>query len=323
MDMADGLGGGELQETLYNIYDEITGIVTDGSLTDEEAEQKYQELMANPAIGGVVYVQGDLYDENSENGEWNYSQMCSLYPLVMTEEGKFEGSVTLQDRSRRTNANQRAGMYFRRINTIFRCADANRNFVTPSSQHFNIAEGGADFQALNGTYNIVLDLNNMTVDFELQDDYNWANAVFVSGTLNNRQGSLMRWKNDEQVPLQHVGNGKYVGVVDLVNDNSNPYCSFGIIACRSTEEMVNYSTTGRSSWTEARYGSEVQYLEIKSGQECANLVRGLDRTWHISPAGKYLIEFDMSQYCVFSVARKPYCPTRRITECGYSFRVPS
>lgn len=295
MDMADGLSEGELQETLYGIYDEIIEIVTDGSLTDEEAEQKYQELMANHAIGGVIYVQGDLYDENSENGEWGYSQMCSLYPLVMTEEGKFEGSVTLQDRSRRTNANQRAGMYFRRINTIYRCADANRNFITPSTQHFNIAEGGADFQALNGTYNIVLDLNNMTVDFELQDDYNWANAVFVSGTLNNRQGSLMRWKNDEQVPLQHVGNGKYAGVVDLVNDNSNPYCSFGIIACRSTEEMVNYSTTGRSSWTEARYGSEDQFLEIKSGQEYGNLVRGLDRTWRISPAGKYLIEFDMDK----------------------------
>ena len=116
----------------------------------------------------------------------------------------------------------------------------------------------------------------------------------MTGTLNNRQGSLMRWKNDEQVPLQHVGNGKYVGVVDLVNDNSNPFCSFGIMACRSIEDMVNYSTTTRGSWTEARYGSETQYLEINSGEEVTDLVRGLDRTWRISPAGKYLIEFDMN-----------------------------
>ncbi|MBO4550607.1 MAG: dockerin type I repeat-containing protein, partial [Bacteroidaceae bacterium] len=135
--------------------------------------------------------------------------------------------------------------------------------------------------------------DNMTVDFDLQDENNWDNAVFVTGTLNTRQGSLMRWKNDEQVPLQHMGGGKYVGVVDLVNDNSNPYCSFGIMACRSTADMVNYSTTTRSSWTEARYGSETQYLEIASGQEVTDLVRGLDRTWRISPAGKYLIEFDM------------------------------
>lgn len=292
-DMADGLQEGKLKEDLYAVYEDIQEIVGNGSLTDEEVEQKIAELMANPIIGGVVYVQGDLYDENSENGEWNYSQMCSLYPLQMNAEGKFVGSVTLQDRSRRANNYQRAGLYFRRINTIYKAPDGTRSFITPSRQHFDVQEGGSDFQALNGTYNVVLDLDNMTVDFDQQDDYNWDNAVFVTGTLNNRQGSLMRWKNDEQVPLQHLGGGKYVGVVDLVNDNSNPFCSFGIMACRSTEEMVNYSTTTRSSWTEARYGSETQYLEITSGEEVTDLVRGLDRTWRISPAGKYLIEFDM------------------------------
>ncbi len=294
-DMADGLEGGELQDEMYAIYEELVGIVLDGSLTDEEAEQKIAEMMQNPAIGGVVYVQGDLYDENSENGEWSYNQMCSLYPLQMNEEGKFVGYAVLQDRSRRTNADQRAGLYFRRINTIYKCADANRSFITPSRQHFDVQEGGSDFQALNGSYYIELDLENMTASFDLIGEYKWDNAVFVTGTLNNRQGTLMRWKNDEQVPLQHVGNGKYVGVVDLVNDNSNPYCSFGIMACRSIQDMVNYSTTARASWTEARYGSETQYLEIQSGQEVTDLVRGLDRTWRISPAGKYLIEFDMDK----------------------------
>lgn len=294
-DMADGLEPGGLQDEMYGIYDELVPIVVNGTLTDQEAEQKIAELMTNPVIGGVVYVQGDLYDENSENGEWKYAQMCSLYPLTLNAEGKFEGTVTLQDRSRRTNADQRAGLYFRRINTIYKSADANRNFITPGRQHFDVQEGGSDFQALNGTYNIVLDLDAMTVDFDLQDEYMWDNAVFVTGTLNNRQGSLMRWKNDEQVPLQHVGGGKYVGVVDLVNDNSNSFCSFGIMACRSTDEMANFSQTTRNSWTEARYGSETQYLEISSGQEVTDLVRGLDRTWRISPAGKYLIEFDMDK----------------------------
>ena len=294
-DMADGLEDGELKEDMYTVYDELQAIVVSGSLTDEKAEQKIAELMTNPIIGGVVYVQGDLYDENSENGEWPYNKMCSLYPLTINADGKFVGSVTLQDRSRRTNGYQRAGVFFRRINTIYKSANTNRSFITPGRQHFDVQEGGSDFQALNGTYNIVLDLDNMTVDFDLQDEYNWDNAVFVTGTLNNRQGSLMRWKNDEQVPLQHVGGGKYVGVVDLVNDNSNPYCSFGIMACRSTADMVNYSTTTRGNWTSARYGSEEQYLEITSGQEVTDLVRDLDRTWRISPAGKYLIEFDMDK----------------------------
>ena len=292
-DMIDGLEPGDLQDELATIYEELEGIVVEGSLTDEEAEQKIAELMTNPAIGGVVYVQGDLYDENSADGAWPYSQMCSLYPLQLNSEGKFVGTVTLQDRSRRANGYQRAGLYFRRINTIYKSTDGTRSFITPSRHSFDVQEGGSDFQALNGTYDIVLDLDQMTVDFNQVDEYNWGNAVFVTGTLNNRQGSLMRWKNDEQVPLQHVGNGKYVGVVDLVNDNSNPFCSFGIMACRSIEDMVNYSQTGRGSWTEARYGSETQYLEINSGEEVTDLVRGLDRTWRISPAGKYLIEFDM------------------------------
>ncbi len=294
-DMAEGLEGGQLQDDMYAIYDELEPAIVDGALTDEQAEQKIADLMENPIIGGVVYVQGDLYDENSMNGEWQYNQMCSLYPLVKNADGKFVGTVTLQDRSRRTNADQRAGLYFRRINTIYKSANPNRNFITPGRQHFDVQEGGSDFQALNGTYNIVLDLDAMTVDFDLQDEYMWDNAVFVTGTLNNRQGSLMRWKNDEQVPLQHVGGGKYVGVVDLVNDNSNSFSSFGIMACRSTDEMVNFSQTTRGSWTEARYGSEEQYLEIKSGEEVTDLVRGLDRTWRISPAGKYLIEFDMDK----------------------------
>ena len=293
-DMIDGLEPGDLQDELATIYEELEGIVVEGSLTDEEAEQKIAELMTNPAIGGVVYVQGDLYDENSADGAWPYGQMCSLYPLQLNSEGKFVGTVTLQDRSRRANGYQRAGLYFRRINTIYKSTDGTRSFITPSRHSFDVQEGGSDFQALNGTYDIVLDLDNMTVDFNQVDEYNWGNAVFVTGTLNNRQGSLMRWKNDEQVPLQHVGNGKYVGVVDLVNDNSNPFCSFGIMACRSIEDMVNYSQTGRGSWTEARYGSETQYLEINSGEEVTDLVRGLDRTWRISPAGKYLIEFDMN-----------------------------
>lgn len=294
-DMADGLDAGELRDEMLRVYNELEPIIAEGTLTDEEAEQKITELMTNPAIGGVVYVQGDLYDENSENSEWPYNIMCPLYPLKLNSEGKFVGSVTLQDRSHRANGFQRAGLFFRRINTIYKCANENRSFITPGRQHFDVREGGSDFQALNGTYNIVLDLDNMTVDFDLQDDYNWPNAVFVSGTLNNRQGSLMRWKNDEQVPLQHLGGGKYAGVVDLVNDNSNPYCSFGILACRSIEEMVNYSQTVRSSWTSARYGSEEQYLELQSGQEVGDLVRDLDRTWRISPAGKYLIEFDMDK----------------------------
>lgn len=293
-DMGDGLENGDLRTYMNNLYSELSTIIVEGSLTDEQVTERINSLMADPLFGGVIYVQGDLYDENSENGEWDYNRMCALYPLYQNAEGKWVGSVTLQDRSRRIQGYQRAGFYFRRINTIYKCNDANRNFVTPAIHTFSIQEGGTDLQALNGTYNIVLDLEAGTVDCQLQDKYNWDNQVYVTGTLTNRSGATDRWKNNEHWPLQHVGNGKYVGTVDMVLDNANSFCSFGIMACRSTEDMVNYSTATRSSWTEARYGSSEQYLMLESGQKVDSLIRGLDRTWRISPAGKYLIEFDMN-----------------------------
>ena len=294
-DMADGLDESDLRTYMSNLYDELSANIVEGDLTDEQVKEKMAELMKDPQFGAVIYVQGDLYDENSENGEWDYNRMCALYPLYQNADGKWEGTVTLQDRSRRIQGYQRAGFYFRRINTIYKCNDADRRFVTPANHFFGVQEGGSDLQALNGTYNIVLDLEAGTVDCQLQDKYNWDNQVYVTGTLTNRSGATDRWKNNEHWPLQHVGNGKYVGTVDMVLDNANSFCSFGIMACRSTDEMVNYSTTTRSSWTEARYGSSEQYLMLESGQKVDSLVRGLDRTWRIAPAGKYLIEFDMDK----------------------------
>lgn len=295
IDMSDGLGSGDLADYLNNLYNELSSAIVEGSLTDTQVTERVDELMKDPRFGNVIYVQGDLYDEDAENGEWDYKRMCALYPLYPNSEGKWTGTVTLQDRSRRIQGYQRSGFYFRRVNTVYKCDDANRNFVTPAHHTFGIQEGGTDLQALNGTYYIVLDLENGTVDCQLQDEYNWDNQVYVTGTLTNRSGATDRWKNTEQWPLQHVGNGRYVGTVDMVQDNANPFCSFGIMACRSTEDMVNYSTAARTSWTEARYGSSEQYLQIESGQKVDSLVRGLDRTWRISPAGKYLIEFDMNK----------------------------
>lgn len=284
---------GELKEFMNNLYEELSDVLASGSYTDEQALAKIDELMADRLFGGVIYVQGDLYDENSENGEWDYNRMCMLYPLYKNGEGKWTGTVKLQDRSRRINGYQRAGFYFRRINTVYKCNDAKASFLTPSRLSFGVQEGGSDYQALNGTYDIVLDLENMTVDFDLKDEYNWDNQVYVTGTLVNRSGAVERWKNTEQWPLQHVGDGRYVGTVDMVLDNNNPYCSFGIIACRATADAVNYSTAAHSSWTEARYGTAEQYYNLTSGELVDSLVRGQDLTWRISPAGRYLIEFDM------------------------------
>lgn len=295
MDMSDRVEPGELQDQLMEVYSDLGDILFEGTLTDQEAQEKINELMENPIIGGTIYIQGDLYDEMSPNEEWPYAQMCTLYPMTKGEDGKWRGTVTLQDRSRRIKGYQRAGVFFRRVNTIYKCADPNRNFITPAETTFTMTDnGGGDFQALNGTYDVVIDFETNTVQFNQQDEYNWDNAVYVIGTLASRAGATIRWKNDEEVALQHMGNGFYQGVVTLAYDNSNPYCSFGIMACRSTNQMVNGSTATRDNGTTGRYGSEEQYLEINEGTQYTDLVRGLDRTWRIATPGKYIIEFDMN-----------------------------
>ena len=158
--------------------------------------------MENPLVGGVIYVQGDLYDEESPNGEWPYAQTCTLYPLYQNADGLWTGTVTLQDRSRRIKGQQRAGFYFRRLADIYKCSTVNRNFLTPANTHFELSSsGGADIQALNGTYDITLNLEDMTVDLKQKDKYNWDNQVFVSGTLVDKQGTTRRWSNTELIGL--------------------------------------------------------------------------------------------------------------------------
>lgn len=294
-DITEYMYDDEVMEQLYTYYDELSEVVVYGTYTDEEAEAKYQELMENPYMGGTVYVVGDVYSEDYENGEFPYQGLCPYYPLRKNAEGKWEGTVRLQDRSRRINGYARAGISFRRLNTSYKCATPNYNFITPADNTFGITtENGQDFQALNGEYRVILDIDAGTVTFEQLDSYNWPNQVYVTGTLVSKSGTSNRWQNNETAPLQHVGEGVYVGMVELMLDNSNPYCSFGIMTNRSTSDMVNYSTATRSSWTEARYGSAELYLEIESGVKQDSLVRGLDRTWRIASPGKYMIEFDMN-----------------------------
>lgn len=292
LDIADNTEDTELSNKYADMGYSVQDHAYSGDLTDEEAQALIDELMDDPVFGGV-YVQGDLFDAESEDGRWDYKSFCKLYPLEKNAEGKYVGTVTLQNRVGKANADGRAGFYISRLNQRFGCAEEGHNFVTPAKTHFRVADGGQDFQALMGTYQITFDIDALTIDLKQQDEYEYNNQVFVTGTLMDN-GSTYRWQKNEAVPLQHMGGGKYAGTVELILDNANPYCSFGIITCRSTEAAVNNSTTAMSSWTEARYGSEEQYLEIVSGQTVTDLVRGWDRTWRIAPAGKYLIEFDIN-----------------------------
>ncbi len=290
----------KLAEDFYSLVDDLTINLQDGVWSDEEAAAQYKYLMEeSPLIGGVIWIQGDLADESAEDGNWEYANnKCLLYPMYKNAEGKWEGTFKMQDRSNRANANGRGGMYFMHMGTDYRCYYSSVRFVTPGFDTFVVRQGGSDFQMTGGEFKAVLD-----VDFETGDgtvtfeslDYKWNNQVYVAGSIYDKKGTAHRYVNDEAVPLQHVGNGVYTGIVNIYNDTSTPgYGTFTILATRSTEDAVNYATTTRSNWTEARYGSDENQLLLEDGVAVDSLVRGQDRKWRVSPIGEYFIEFDMN-----------------------------
>lgn len=291
----------ETQEALYAIYDELAEVIPTGTWSDEYALERYNEYMTeNRYVGGVIWVQGDLVDEEAFDGNWVYSNnLCTFYPLYKNDEGKWEGTVKLQDRSNRVNADSRAGFYFRHMNETYKSFYSSRNFVTPGNTVFATAKNaGKDFQAVGGTLKVLLDIDletgEGTAEFEAID-YKWSNQVYVAGTVYDKNGMQHRYQNDEAVPLQHVGNGKYTGVVNFYNDTSYPgYGTFTIVAPRATDEPVNYSTVKRSGWNEGRYGSQEDAVILANGVRTDSLIIGNDRKWRVSPQGEYLVEFDMS-----------------------------
>ena len=292
----------EKYEALVSVGDEMQDIVYSGSLTDEEALAYYESVLDNEAIGGGIYVQGDVVD--ADGNDVAYADITTLYPLTKGADGKYTGRVKLQNRTNLPNAQNRAGIYFSRLTARYKSPTATARFVTPAQSEFAVtADGGDDFQALGGEFNVTLDLENMTVDFEAVE-YPWNDDVFVVGSLLDDEGNDHRWKNDEMRPLHHQGNGVYEGDVtffkDYKHEAEGDFLTFTIFACRATTGLHEYTkSTVRSGWSESRYGSETNALVIEDGVPVTGLIRGADRQWWVVWDNeidfvKYHIVFDMN-----------------------------
>lgn len=289
-------------EALISLGEEMEDIVYSGSLTDEEALAYYEAVLDNESIGGGVYVQGDLLDAEGNNVA--YADITTLYPLHKNADGKYTGRVKLQDRTNLPNTQNRAGVYFSRLGVRYKCPDATRRFFTPARGEMTVtSDGGNDFQALGGEFDVTLDLDNMIVDFKAVD-YPWNDDVFVVGSILDDKGEDHRWKNDEMRPLHHQGDGVYEGDVtffkDYKHEAEGDFLTFTIFACRATTGLHEYTKTStRSGWTESRYGSDTNALVVEDGVPVTGLIRGSDRQWWMAWDNetdfvKYHIVFDMN-----------------------------
>lgn len=276
------------------LQQEVYDALLNGDYTDAEAQAKLNELK-NHELLNTVYVCGDL---TTEDGDQTYGEMCFAYPLKKMGKGNvYVGTFEAQDRSNRSGDNWRAGIYLRKgTDLILRAADDNHYFVTPGVTEFSVTdEGGHDFQMIGGTWELTLDMDNMTTSFKPVDEPVWNNQVYMVGTIKDAN-----WANSERHPMQHVGDGVYTGIVNLTRgtatrntETGQYYCELTIFAARSSEEAVMYSTKTDRSWSAGRFGSSTDKLPIQLGETLDSLVCGKDRKWLIAEPGMYFVEFDL------------------------------
>lgn len=287
-------------DALYTIIEEIQNHLLDGDLSDEEVEQYITDIRDDFSIGGGFYVQGDLID--AEGNELTYADRNKVYPLQKQDDGTYTGEFTTQNRANLVHTNARAGIYFTRFDQTFKSNQPYRRFVTPDKNtHPLVAGAGQDYQMIGAKMRVTLNPKDSTVVFE-PIEYKWHDRVFVCGSIIDNNGAEHRWYNDEAAPLEHVGDGLYVGTVRFFEDYVYPgYATFLIMASRSTLEDVPYSTETRPGWLEASYTAPENDRYLTPNFMTDDLVRGYGNNhrfrieWtHGTTPTDYIVAFNMN-----------------------------
>ena len=287
-------------DALYAKVDEMQSHLTNGDLTDEEMGQYVTDVRDDVTIGGGFYVQGDLLDADGNN--LDHDIFNKVYPLQRQDDGTYTGEFTTQNRANLVHANARAGIYFTRFDQTFKSNQPYRRFVTPEKNtHPLIAGAGQDYQMVGAKMRVTLNPKDSTVVFDAIE-YNWSDRVFVCGSIMDKNGDEHRWYNDEAAPLEHMGDGLYVGTVRFFEDYVYPgYATFLIMASRSTLEDVPYSTAVRPGWLEASYTAPETDRILTPDVLTDDLVRGYGNShrfrieWtHGTTPTDYLVVFNMN-----------------------------
>lgn len=262
-----------MSDALYYKGNEIEGHLTNGNLTDEEVALYLTNIRDDASIGGGFYVQGDLLD--AEGVEVAYDSRSKIYPLQRQDDGTYTGVFTTQNRANLVHTDARAGIYFTRFDQTFKSNQPYRRFVTPEMNlHPLIAGAGQDYQMIGAKMQVTLNPKDSTVVFKTLE-YAWHDRVFVCGSIIDKDGNEHRWKNDEAAPLEHVGDGLYVGTVRFFEDYVYPgYATFIIMASRSTLEDEEYSTVTRPGWLEASYTGTMTDCILTPNELTEDLIRG-------------------------------------------------
>ena len=223
-------------------------------------------------------------------GNW---EETTKYPLVKNKEGKYEGIVKFTDETLEMSNKRwgnRSDLFFKSSMGMFlepgADLDSDQKFITPAkkqpiavnTRNSNVTK---TFQSVAGTYKVLFDENNLTMQFECIEE-KWLPAVYVRGTLKN-----FRWQHaiqeDSLNVLRHVGHGVYQGVIDLEEDNSVTSGKFAIKA--------DFDDTS----AEAVYSPDKDATPIEIDGEAVPVYRRNDTgKCLLAPIGKLFVIFDMN-----------------------------
>lgn len=309
----------EYAETDYDLADafdlaaqEVEEIVYGGQMTDEDAQEYYDNFMMRQDLGGGYYVQGDLIDKNGNKTVYAGDTTRTYYMKKLANGKYMAENVKVQDRTNQPNANGRAGLYISCLGKNYRAEDGRFRYVTPAHNSYKIFEGaGNDLQMNGGTFNVTFDPATGEVTLDVVE-YPWHDRVFVVGSVANGEGEIqtdanapvrVRWLNNEDCALKHVGQGVYAAAVDFFQDPAHPgYMAFTIFTCRASDGKPDYTRKStRTNWTEGRIGTLGDAsIIIEENTVYDNLVRGEDRQWWLAwdnEADKqvYTVVYDMNE----------------------------
>ena len=247
---------------------------------------------------GVVEENVIWYAAGGLDGTGNWEE-TTKYPLVKNKDGKYEGVVKFTDEALDIDPESPTKRWGNRSDLFFKSSlgmyiqpaeelDNDQKFITPAKNapipvntKNDRNNGIKTFQAVAGTYKVLLDDENLTMQFECLEE-KWLPAVYVRGTLKD-----FRWKHavqeDSLNVLRHVGHGVYQGVINLEEDNSVTHGKFAIKA------------TFNDGGSEAIYNPIKDATPIEVGGEAVPVFRYCDGgKCLLAPIGKLFVTFDMN-----------------------------
>ena len=247
------------------------------------------------AEDGVVEENVIWYAAGGLDGTGNWEE-TTQYPLVKNKDGKYEGVVKFTDETLDISPVKRwgnrsdlffkssLGMYIQPAEDL----DSDQKFITPAktkpipvNTKNDRNNGIKTFQALAGTYRVLLDNDNLTMQFECLEE-KWLDAVYVRGTLKN-----FRWKHEVQADslnvLRHQGHGIYQGLIELEEDNSVTSGKFAIKADFDDGSSEAIYCPAKDATPIALNGEAVPVYRYNDAGKCL-----------LAPIGRLLVTFDMN-----------------------------